>query len=771
MQRVLAVRLLAVAAVLLGVIYLSGCGGGNNANTKVATVVITPTTLSLNEGAVGTLSAVAENSGGAGIAADITFTSSNPSIATVSSGGLVCAGVWDANIINCTPTLGSGGVGQVTITASSGGVSATATVYVHLQVDQVVAVPPSSCVTMGQSVTISGLAYNTTAPGCSPAAPCDITSSVGPFTFGSNDFTVAATSSGIQSTYNSNDNTPTYVSGGTITGSKGQTCDLSTFNTVIGATATVALTGTNTIASGTQLTITSPGFGATIAPTTATLSNGTATCSGTATVQTDITPGVLTAQGPGMTTVYASVSGVNGVGVGYETCRVVSIMVHDANSSNTSFTLNPQGTQGLLADVMDSAGQAISPTLTWGSSSPAAATVPTFGSGVRTATVTAVTGGTAYITASCSFPDCNIRVPAQYGLNVATVAVTQPSATTVYAAGTNSLSLVPISTSSNTAGTAITLPFAPNSIIADPNGVYVYLGSSSGLMRVTVSSGAVITYAVDGTVLAITPNGQYVLVSDSTGNNISYLNVTTATLAGTTANSASSSAYTPDSMFNEWVSTTKLGFGLPTGFISSVMLPYTANALDISAQGGLTFLTGASTMGNEVDVRLTCDQSEDQALSASNPTLLKALPNGSGAVAADSPNIDVVSTPATLSPGCMPMTTVPTLTPYDLGAGAFTAQQLLVSADSTRAWIVSDLPQLLSFNVPMLTPSSVALAGGTTAFNGGITADGSRVYVGTNDGTVHEIDTASMTDAAQIAVGLKDGNGNPVPPNLVTVIP
>jgi hypothetical protein len=78
----------------------------------------------------------------------------------------------------------------------------------------------------------------------------------------------------------------TYTSGGTITGTTGQTCTLASFNDSSTATATVALTGTNTIASATALTITARGGGATAAPTTATLGSGTATCSGTATIST-----------------------------------------------------------------------------------------------------------------------------------------------------------------------------------------------------------------------------------------------------------------------------------------------------------------------------------------------------------------------------------------------------------------------------------------------------------------------------------------------------
>jgi len=76
----------------------------------------------------------------------------------------------------------------------------------------------------------------------------------------------------------------TYISGGTITGAAGQTCTLSSFDGVPGAEASVALTGTNAIASGTALTITKQGGVSTAVPTTAILSNGTATCSGTATL-------------------------------------------------------------------------------------------------------------------------------------------------------------------------------------------------------------------------------------------------------------------------------------------------------------------------------------------------------------------------------------------------------------------------------------------------------------------------------------------------------
>ena len=78
----------------------------------------------------------------------------------------------------------------------------------------------------------------------------------------------------------------TYTSGITATGTVGQTCSLTAFNNGSSARATVALTGLNTIAGGASLLFADLGTGATAVPTSATAGNGSATCSGTATIAT-----------------------------------------------------------------------------------------------------------------------------------------------------------------------------------------------------------------------------------------------------------------------------------------------------------------------------------------------------------------------------------------------------------------------------------------------------------------------------------------------------
>ena len=81
----------------------------------------------------------------------------------------------------------------------------------------------------------------------------------------------------------------TYTSGISATGSTGQTCNIAITNgACTGSTVTVALTGSNAIAGSTALVVTGAGTGCTSAPTTGTVSSGTATCSGTPVLATTI---------------------------------------------------------------------------------------------------------------------------------------------------------------------------------------------------------------------------------------------------------------------------------------------------------------------------------------------------------------------------------------------------------------------------------------------------------------------------------------------------
>lgn len=675
MRRFSAARVLAALFAVFILSILPGCSGTSSANSAVSQLILSPTSLSMNTGQVASITARPENSSGGTVVADVTFSSSNTNLVTVSPGGFVCAGVWDANYINCTPNPGTSGVGSATITATAtNSVTATLPVNTHLQADRIVVNPISGCVSMGATPAYTATVYNLTAPGCSTYTPCDITSTVGAITFNSSDQQV---------------------------------------------------------------------------------------------MSHNITTGVLTATNPGSTTIFASIGGLNSLPTPALVCPVASILIHDAAGSNTSFTLAPAGTQALTADVLDTNGVTIAPILTW-ASVPAGSSTVTGSSGAVTATVTSVAAGTAIITATCSTPDCNRNVGPQYGQNTVTVTTSGASSTTIYAASTSSLTLVPIPTSSNTPGTAITLPFLPNSMVSDNAGANLYLGSSSGFMTVVTATGTVSsTTAVPGTILAISPNGQYLLVSNPTLSAVYLYSIAGKSVVLTESVTPTAAAFTPDSKSVSFLVGQQLYYLtlVPAATISS--LPYTPDALDVSAQGSLTYVT--STAAHAIDVRTTCNQSSQQTMAANSPTLVAHIPNGTGAVVVDSPSIDVVTT-GSIGPGCPPLPQS-ALNTYNLGSGSFNPRQILFSTDGSRAWIVSDLTSVIGFNMSTLTPSAIALTNGAQAYVAALPMDGSHLYVGASDTTVHVLDTAAGTDTGQIAVGLKDANSNAVAPNLVVVLP
>ena len=663
------------SVLLLGV--WVGCSGTSTPANPVTSIVMTPASVSMNVGQVTKITGVTKNYAGTTIAADVSYASSNPKQISISPTGYICGGVWDANFINCNALPGQTGVATATITATSGSITATAPVFTHLQVDQITVNPPTGCVSVGGTPTYVATAYNTTAPGCSAAIPCDITPTVGPITYFSTDLTVMA--------------------------------------------------------------------------------NNTTT-------------GILTANEPGSTTIYASVAGLNSTPQPALVCPVVSINVHDAASTNTTFSLAPTATQNLVADVIDSAGVAIRAAVTW-TSVPAGAASVSLGTSTTTnsGTVTANTAGTSIITVSCSTPDCNRNIAPQYSQNVVTVNITGTTTTTAYAASTKSLSLVPISTSNNTAGTNISLPYQPNSIFSNSNGTDVYLGSATGLMSVNVTSAAVsVAAAAPGTIVAASPSGQYLLISDNVNSFIYLYDTTLSKVVLTQSLTASAGAFAPDSKLVTFLAPNNQLYTysvFPTA--SAVVLPYVPNSIDVSSQGGMTYIT-SSGLG-AIDVRATCNQSDWQTLSAAKPTLVAHLPNGNGAVVADSPSLDIVTTGAIPS-GCPP-TPQSTVTSYNLGFGSFTANQMFISPDSSRAWVLSNLNSVIGLNLSTLTPFSISLANSAQPLSGGIMIDGSMVYVGGSDNLVHAINVSNSTDSAQINPLLKDPNGNAVAPDLVLVLP
>ncbi|MGA2888202.1 MAG: hypothetical protein ABSE51_09140 [Terracidiphilus sp.] len=301
--------------------YCNGAGYGLKV-TSVASITLSPATagISIAYGQTRQVGAATATTckGTTASAGTFTYGTTNNQLVDISPGGNICAGTWNRNtgggIANYTicsppnPLPSTGGLpyGTAFITASAESVTSNpVTVYVHAPVTSVslVTTPISTsgsplpaaqqCFSKDQQAILDAQAcvlgannqqYLLCAPASvvtssSPSLSCNLPAITPDIIAGGTFIAPPA--------FNGSLTAAEYESGGTITGTDGQTCTLSGFNNGSnGASATVALTGTNTIASGTSLTITAVGSGATAPPTTATLSNGTATCSGTVTLVT-----------------------------------------------------------------------------------------------------------------------------------------------------------------------------------------------------------------------------------------------------------------------------------------------------------------------------------------------------------------------------------------------------------------------------------------------------------------------------------------------------
>jgi hypothetical protein len=636
---------------LLFTMALAGCGGGSSTSTKPNAVHVNPTSLSLNLGNVGSVSATVVDSNGAAVSnpPTITFASSNTAVATVSTAGLVCAGAWDANFIVCDASHSQ--PGNATLTVTAGSLTATVPVFTHVHVDRVTVSPATvDCRSSGQTQQLTAQAFSN---------GVDVTSTVGPFTWTS------------------------------------------------------------------------------VSPDVATVDSN----------------GLVTAKTPGQTGAFSLVSAVSSIPTTWVTCPVQSISLHVANATDTSFSLAAAGnTSQLAADVVDSHGVPISAPLTWSSSQPAVATVNASG------LATAVGAGTTGITASC-VATCNIGVATVFS-NVATGAVAGTSATTIYATGNGSTSLVPIDSVTNALGTAITLPSSPNSFLLNRQGTKGYLGSSAGVITLDTAANTVAqNTGVPGTVLAVSPDGNRVIVAGS--------NLVTVLGAGSGISTDASSItgviaadFTPDSMAAYILAGSTVYFWT-VGNFRPVPLAGSANDVKFLANEAFAYLAGGAP-GTAVTARATCNNSLADTLTTPGvPSFLRTLPDASAMLAVDSPGIDVI-TPTTNLSGCPPPLS-DALTSVDLGAGAFTARLLIVLPDGSKAFVTSNVGKLLGLKTSDLSLFPVTLANGASAFTGGSTLDSKMVYVGGSDNAVHRIDVTAGSDAQQISVSFT--------PNLVAVKP
>lgn len=536
--------------VLAIVLFLESCGGSKPPGVSPFPTRITlnpATSASLQQGSILGFTATAQNGAGANVSPGFVFASDNPNVLTFSPNGVACGGTWNAPLYTeCTPA----GVGVANVTASALGATSPPTmVFVHAPIDNVqiefvqpVNPPPPACPTQTALPAACNIPFNPPLhPGC---------------------------------TYIPNPPNPPTLS-----------CTCLSQNQVSTLQATAYSQGTDITASVGPFTWSEGTTGVVTVTRTIDLTTKIATNQATA------TPGT-----PGETQITATASGVSSQPYPFETCPVQCIALEvgkngSQQTGETSFIVNKGTSETVTATAVDVQGCALAkPPLTWTSSQPGSLVAGSATTGCAAGTTCSVTtpqAGAASITASCTPPTCNVGFPLN-PLNLSAPYIPQPvypvtpisglvnsatsTAPTFNVLATSldctgnpfcSVALYNIASTKNVAGSAIQLPEPPNSLILDPGGDKVYIGSQYGAALVTASSlgsanttftnlpaSATPTGKVTGKVLATSPNGSIAVFSDtiSTPNQVYVVNTTSATPSTTPLNifGATTAAFSPD---------------------------------------------------------------------------------------------------------------------------------------------------------------------------------------------------------------------------------
>jgi len=710
-----------VLVCLLALLGWVGCSSNSPIRTVTypvpANITLTPTpAASMEVASTLTFSATALNSARQALNEPLYFQSSDPTVVTVASNGLACAGSWDSTTNPTVCTAGRVGVAQITATAQ-GVTSPTTTVYVHQHIDGITLVPAanqqtSPCQSVSQTFIYEAHAFS---------RGNDITSTAGQFSW-----------------------------------------------TVVNSRV------------------------ATLSNTAAGLAN---MVNGVSLNQVQVTASI-----PGTTPLYATVGTASSVPVNFVTCPVQSIVLAVTTSTGSSQQITPT--------VTDSLGNTIlNVPLTYSSSQPASVSVGATGN-VGT---TSGAGGAATVIASCTPPSCNIGFTPSlpvYPENVVTQVVsgtTAPSGT-VYVTSTGCTNvdncftaLVPIAYPANTIGALSMLTPAPNSLVFAPQGGQAFLGTNSGILSggfgltiLSVTGSTPTTTQVSGApgrVLAVSPDGGTVIVSDTvnTPNEVYVVTPSTSAFTAYSITGATAADFSPDSLKAFIVAGDTLYVLSKLDHVQTINLSAPATDVSFLPEGAFGLLAGGSASG--ITAFGTCDDDGPFPVATTpTPTFIRPLLGASRLIpfdttpnyhflGLDSPNIDIISVNTTPT-GCTPTLTGDVMS-YNLGHGNVTASQLLVSEDGSRAYIISpSLNDIPVFSTTGLTSSSIALTGNVTPVQAALTPDGGHLYVAASDGTVHVLDTNLGADILQITFPqnfclTSSGENEPFTckPNLIAVRP
>ncbi len=233
--------------------------------------------------------------------------------------------------------------------------------------------------------------------------------------------------------------------------------------------------------------------------------------------------GLATARQPGASTINAAITQSSSSAGFFSTCPPKTITLNAAGRTTVPgvpLTVNQNVTQPLVATVTDTNGLPLTNIqLEYVSTNPTA--IPAGGG-----TVTPTFPGAGAIIAICQPPTCNSAPQNAIGLfGNGTPVTSNPldimangsnTATVLYVGSTQSQYIQPVDLGSNTQSAPVRLPYAPNSMVISTDLSTIYMGTPNEIM-IFSTAGNQLTQEdtlVAGTVLAVSPDSQTVVISD-----------------------------------------------------------------------------------------------------------------------------------------------------------------------------------------------------------------------------------------------------------------
>ncbi len=524
--------------------------------------------------------------------------------------------------------------------------------------------------------------------------------------------------------------------------------------------------------------------------------------------------GVATANQPGSVLISANIANAASSAGIFSTCPPASITLTTPGSTANPVLVNQNNPQPIVATAIDTNGVTLTGlALEYVSTEPTTITAA--------APVTPTLAGAASISAVCQPPSCNPSAYNQIGLfgngkpvtsNSVNLSVPGTNSTVLYMASTQSQYMVQIDFTTSVLGQPFLLPYVPNSMVISNDGSNIYLGSSTALMVVNAVNTLSITRtdpSSPGAMLAISPNGNTIVLSDPVRQIISLENSTGGVIS-TYGGVATHAEFAPDSQTVYITAGNQLlVYSANTGWTNivpatSAGTPVTDVAVTVPAVGA--YFAGPTTTArsycsistpttptNETNVfyppadsspaitdRLAATNDGMHVLGATATTPTPTLSDLRVSIPAGNMNGATVSVACPLT-GTMSFSNTLTTTP--LGPVTATAiTGVWPTSDSTLAFVTYTgsggvLPAYAPAASGQGTTAYIKLSGAATApIAGVVSADNSTFYAATSgDNLVHLIKPGTTPgrwiDSSTLAPNLTTPAGAVVPVNLMVQKP